>query len=124
MSEDHKANTLEMIAVMQAYVDGKPIEHSYPRDDQWVLMPEPSWNWGSNKYRIATIPDSINWDHVSAEWKYMARNASGNPVLFTHEPNIRLNVWATEERCLTAQPFASYVQGTVDWTCSLVKRPD
>lgn len=51
--------TIEKIAVMQAYVDGKRIEVSLKRNDNWrdwVTDEEPSWNWGVYEYRIKPEP--------------------------------------------------------------------
>lgn len=49
--EDTKAK----IAVMQAYVDGKPIEYIQNRvsGDNWDQIPGPSWNWAACDYRVA-----------------------------------------------------------------------
>lgn len=123
MSEQHKAKTLEMIAVMQAYVDGKPIESSYD-GGSFSPLTEPVWNWHMSKYRIATIPDSINWDHVSPEWKYMARDLDGSVWFFIVEPEKRQGFWESGGDNDLVKSFASYVRGTVDWKDSLVKRPD
>jgi len=44
---DHKKRTAEMIAVMQAYVDGKAIEYTDGDGDGWHQMMIPAWSWGS-----------------------------------------------------------------------------
>jgi hypothetical protein len=51
--------TKEMIAVMQAYVDGKTIEFRYvnkhPTNKSWVPISRPTqaaWNWGYIEYRV------------------------------------------------------------------------
>ena len=125
MSEDHKAKTLEMIAVMQAYVDGKQIE-ARTKGTNWKAWPSPNWAWESCEYRIATIPDSINWDHVSPEWKYMARDGNGSAFLYNEKPRIREvnSDWGISEgTCIDAEAFSSLIKGTGDWKDSLVKRP-
>lgn len=127
MSEEHKAKTLEMIAVMQAYVDGKPIESQSRGAEHWYSSGTglPIWDWGDCDYRIATTPDSINWDHVSPEWKYMARDNSGGAWLHKDKPKLTsLQIWEGNYDPIPCFHFSSYVRGNVDWKDSLVKRPD
>ena len=123
---DHKKRTAEMIAVMQAYVDGKPIEVSYCDGGAWSPSTEPIWNWRFREYRIATIPDSINWDHVAPEWKWMARDKSGVVYFFKNEPKSGdrdSEIWSAAGGHMEARGFASYTRGTVDWQQSIVRRP-
>jgi hypothetical protein len=128
MSEAHKAKTLEMIAVMQAYVDGKPIEAGTPACRPFALQDKPLWDWRLDSYRIATTQDTINWDHVSPEWKYMARDENGTVKLFKTSPSIpyAARAWWCQagEKFTHANGFASYERGTVDWWGSLVTRPE
>jgi hypothetical protein len=42
--------TKEAIRIMQAFVDGKEVEHLY--DGKWVKIYVPRWNWDDTKYRI------------------------------------------------------------------------
>ena len=124
---DHKKRTAEMIAVMQAYVDGKAIEFRWGKHEfGWGPCGKPLWSWGDGEYRIATIPDSINWDHVAPEWKWMARDASGEVYFFKNEPRaLPLSmVWSAIEDPSEARGFSSYARGTVDWKDSLVRRPE
>jgi len=120
---DHKKRTAEMIAVMQAYVDGKAIEHNIVPGGGWYPLSEPGWSWHLANYRIATIPDSINWDHVAPEWKWMARDASGDAYLFTEEPRLKTDAWGSSGYAV-ALCLSSYTRGTVDWQDSLVRRPE
>jgi len=124
---DHKKRTAEMIAVMQAYVDGKAIEVSHGGGPFRVFNGDPCWTWSSYEYRIATIPDSINWDHVAPEWKWMARDVFGDVRLYQSEPRVKppRMVWSsTPHVCAPIDGFASYTRGTVDWKDSLVRRPE
>lgn len=43
-------NTKEMIEVMQAYERGEKIEFCHGGD--WIEIDLPSWNWGSQDYRV------------------------------------------------------------------------
>ena len=120
---DHKKRTAEMIAVMQAYVDGKAIEAMHDQAQTWWRAVEPAWNWRNADYRIATIPDSINWDHVAPEWKWMARDEDGYVYLFTEEPRLKTDAWGSSGYAV-ALCLSSYTRGTVDWQHSLVRRPE
>lgn len=124
MSEEHKARTREMIAVMQAYVDGQQIESKTTDGKKWGLCFKPSWDFRFVDYRISTTPDSIDWSHVAPEWKCMARDFNGVSFLYQDKPNIENGCWDTNSNYITANYFASYKRGTVDWKESLVMRPE
>lgn len=47
-----REETKELIAVMQAYVDGKKIEIFDESADEWIDLEYPVWNWYNNVYRI------------------------------------------------------------------------
>jgi hypothetical protein len=49
-------NTQEMIAVMQAYVDGKTIECQCTSGGDWKLNPTPAWDWAEFLYRVKPEP--------------------------------------------------------------------
>lgn len=46
----------EMIAVMQAFADGKKIEFRASPGDDWEEVNLPSWNWNRLTYRIKPEP--------------------------------------------------------------------
>lgn len=122
--KEHIERTKRMIEVMQAYVDGEEIINE---QSQFVDR-EPIWNWGFYTYthRRAKIPDTINWDHVAPEFKYMARNYIGNTALFVERPEISFvtdKAWTYRGNSVPAVGHASYRRGTVDWKESLVIRP-
>lgn len=48
--------TEEQIAVMQAFVAGKTIEHRYGRGDEWSELGCPTWNWAVYDYRVKPEP--------------------------------------------------------------------
>lgn len=58
--------TSEMIAVMQAYVDGKAIELSKD-GETWEGLGsfEPSWDWSNFDYRVKPEPKYVPYDSVS-----------------------------------------------------------
>ena len=124
MKDEHKDRTREMIKVMQAYVDGQPLE-IYMSTVGWCDAAPPFWNWSSYNYRIAQKPDYIDWSHVAPEWKYMARDLNGHCFIFDEKPRRSGQFWATGEgRCISAKGFTSFKQGTVGWEDSLVVRPN
>lgn len=48
-----KKSTEEMIAVMQAFAEGKPIEIYYNDEYGWERVNHPTWDWLDFDYRIA-----------------------------------------------------------------------
>jgi hypothetical protein len=51
--------TKECIRVMQAFVDGKEVEHWYY--EMWVKIHVPRWDWGNTEYRIKPTPVLRPW---------------------------------------------------------------
>lgn len=51
--------TQEMIAVMQAYVDGKKVQFSHINCNIWADSPTPSWDWRACDYRIKPAPFTL-----------------------------------------------------------------
>lgn len=119
-NNDHIERTKRMIEVMQAYVDGEKIE--YKLGNEWEVNERPVWNWPTVNYRIAKKPDTINWDHVAPEFKYMARDEDGDVFLFTEKPEKLHNYWRNGYK-IPVIAHSSYRKGTVDWKESLVIRP-
>lgn len=52
------SDTANKIAVMQAHLEGQPIEslHRPMTSTKWIPCPEPDWSWGIHDYRIAPHP--------------------------------------------------------------------
>jgi hypothetical protein len=104
--------------LLLAHHEGKRIErHANCYDPAWMVVHNPLFCDGG-RYRIAPeplIPDSINWDHVAPEWKYMAREADDSVRLYRFKPVINGTVWTDSRLCIYAQYFASYKRGTVGW---------
>ena len=117
---NHIERTKRMIEVMQAYVDGDEVESC--TGEEWWVNEHPVWNWPSVDYRIAKTPDTINWDHVAPEFKYMARDDEGYGLLFKLKPRLGKYHWVSSYS-MYAGTFSSYRKGTTDWKDSLVIRP-
>lgn len=94
-------STVEMIAVMQAYIDGKEIQYRrvtcsppsiwFDCDTNRV----PDWSWGYHDYRVKpSTPDTIDWSHVHPDYNYMARNSNGLCYLFKNRPEIKEFYWS------------------------------
>ena len=88
---------------------------------------EPSWSL-SGVYRVAPdTKDTINWDHVAAEFICMARDANGSAYAYAAKPKIGCTdavVWCVGGDDYTGvHVVASYKRGTCDWKDSLVFRP-
>jgi len=120
---DHIEETKAKIAVMQAYVDGAPIECAVRGSAFYPMKSAPSWMWYEYDYRIATTPDTIDWGHVSAKFKFMARDERRDAFLFSHRPIREDDEWCCGGECCEASVLASYKAGTCDWKDSLVERP-
>lgn len=121
-------STKEKIEVMQAFLDGKPVEWNDGRDWRPMKTPNPTWSWLHYDYRIKSAkPDSIDWDHVSPTLKYMARDEDGKTYLYAQKPCHYKGMkqeWAHPGgRFVDAELFTSYKRGDVDWEDSLVIRP-
>ena len=130
IAENPHSDLLERIVVMQAYADGKEIEWRYVNQEDWLPCQIISWNWANCEYCVAPppppIPDYIDWSHVHSDFKFMARDADGESLLYTDRPVCKGTWWRTnsiEIGISKAEVFASFVRGTVDCADSLIERP-
>jgi hypothetical protein len=70
---------------------------------------------------------SINWEHVSNEFSYLAEDSDGAAYLYENKPYTDQDAWGVSDsfgEVAEASMFASYVKGTCDWKDSLIQRPD
>jgi hypothetical protein len=112
--------------LLLAHREGKRIEFM-ATPGLWFRIPKGCGLLDWHIYRIATeplIPDSINWDHVAPEWKFVTRDHDGRARLHYAKPHLNPGAcrWASSS-FIGAEYFASYKRGTVDWKDSLVIRP-
>lgn len=114
--------------VMQAYADGAEVEWCFRGTlrPEWHWDEAPTFDWYSYEYRVKqVVPDSIDWSHVAPEYKWMARDESGDTFLFGNKPGSEDGQWKTLSRDLASvSGFISYTRGTTDWEDSLVARPE
>ena len=93
--------------------DGK-----YHKGDNATLFPYPV-----EIVKAVTKP-SIDWNHVSEDFQYLAMDADGKCYLYTDKPLQGERQWVSSLWLAPANHFASLVPGTCDWRDSLVKRPN
>lgn len=87
---------------------------------------------GSNDLRIEMLlhssppktKPSINWDHVSPEWQWLAVDACQEAYMYDEKPILGPVSWTGDCDYKEADAFASYSRGTCDWKDSLVERPE
>lgn len=121
--------TAEMIAVMQAFEDGKPIEF---RDvslahARWMRINLPSWNWQHLDYRVSGTPMTIPWEALSRDVIGAARDRSGNIYAYTSEkpkairgtwiPGSDSDIYWIDDLLIGVDP------GTCDWKDSWIDNP-
>lgn len=49
-------NTEDKIKIMQAFVDGKPIEVRFTEHKSWHTCVDPKWDWWEYEYRLKPDP--------------------------------------------------------------------
>lgn len=124
-------DTIDKIAVMQAFTDGAIIESAPKQGSKkvWTVAPNPVWNWLTVVYRVKpTKPDWVDWDAVALRFKYMARDRIGSIYLFEEEPHIDEDssdpsIWSGVGVCRIDEFFQCYAPGDAPWKQSLVVRP-
>lgn len=60
--------TAEKIEVMQAHEDGKVIQYSELKKDNWMIGTTLQWHWGAFKYRIKPKVQETLEDNIKAKW--------------------------------------------------------
>lgn len=111
------------LAMFEAWLDGARIQGLAGTWKDWGT---PSWA-SRTLYRVRPEPltlDSIDWSHVTPQWRFMARGVDGCAVIYQSLPHIFGNYWKAPQGVGSyANVLASYRRGTVDWRDSLVVRP-
>ena len=72
----------------------------------------------------AITKPSIDWNHVSPEYNYLAQDKNGDGYLCGKNPHRVDVIWSMETPYISATTFTSYVPGTCKWKDSLVERPN
>lgn len=128
-----RAEIESRVEVMQAWLDGKAIQFR-PAGEvgpfgwrNFDCDRVPKFNFVNSEYRIRPAdPDTIDWSHVAPRFKFMARDYSGNTYLYECKPKMTLIEFYCNEtdRLVLADDYASFRRGSVDWSESLVCRPE
>lgn len=115
----------KMIELIKAQHSGVKIETRRYSWSTWSTKNDFGFN-DDMQYRIAVEKPSINWDHVSPEFNWLARDKSGTCFFYKIKPTIANDcVWSTDNDQYThVGPFASFTPGTCDWKESLIGRND
>lgn len=119
---DYRQKMKDLLPIIQAYCDGDDVE-VFGGSGVWMVVSDPLFA-PHGTYRIKQTPDTIDWSHVHEDYKWMARDRSGEVCLFKEKPTSFGTCWSTAEKIFDAGGFISYKQGTVDWKDSLVERPE
>lgn len=126
----NKENTLKAIEVMQAFADGKHIQCRRRGADGWRILQEhndPLWDWSEFEYQIAVQKPSIDWSHVSPEYRFLAVDDDEYAHFYKHLPFLRAGDWQDSSDVKAyaprAETFASYKRGDCHYSESLVERP-
>ena len=67
---------------------------------------------------------TVNWDHVSSRYNYLAQDESGTCWVYEHVPILIEDEWASSRGdCTPADCLQSLVPGSCFWKDSLIERP-
>jgi hypothetical protein len=85
--------TKEAIKVMQAFVDGKEVEHWYY--EMWVKIHVPRWDWGNTEYRIKPTPVLRPWtaDEVPLGAIMRTKGLEGRCIIIDTETSDDRSYW-------------------------------
>jgi len=80
----------------------------------------------SMRFEAKKTKPSIDWSHVSPEYKWLARDEDGLSYLYIEKPECGKSMWMVmvTKDCIEIKGFKSYKAGTCDWKDSLVERPE
>ena len=78
-----KADTENMIKVMQAFADGKRIESASRGCNDWCPVSRPIWDWDSYDYRIKPASTYRPWNYyeIPMGHKLIAKNGKHEFVI-------------------------------------------
>ena len=120
-------NRSEKLELLTHFIDGGEVEIYYESHKGWAKMKRdsplvgiPSW-FSYYKYRKAQTKPSINWNHVSDDFNWLAIDSFGNGYLFAKKPQVFTKGWS--QSYVKANSLKSFNSGNCDWIDSLVKRP-
>lgn len=69
-----RENTAECNKVMQAYVEGKPIQYTDAEMEDWIDIESPDWNWDNYDYRVKPEPKYRHFANAEECLKEMSKH--------------------------------------------------
>lgn len=123
----------EQIEVMKAALEGKPIlaKHRGADSSQFEVRETPVFDWHWYDYDVYTEKPSIDWSHVSPEYRWLFVTSHGEGVLAEEKPDLYSQAdidtpgyWLVNpgNKFIEVEGFASYKRGDCPWYDSLVER--
>ena len=94
--------TVEKIAVMQAFEDGKNIEFKLREKGNWETCDLPNWNWMECDYRIAEEPPKM-----VEKWLWIMRGSKTEFITGSYY---------TDESKVSAEHGGIKVIGKAEWS--------
>lgn len=124
-----REGTLNKIAVMQAYVDGKTIQFRVTGHNWCDVRGDkaPLWDWAMYNYRIKPVEKPcIDWAAIPENYKYIAVDANNEAFAYTVEPHVSINTWLAlhGKADRIDHIHASFKRGNCEWKETLIKRGD
>ena len=123
MSED------EAVEIFKAWWRGEGLEEYILGFDggSWKYIKFKSFD-AKGAYRIPPRQDTVPWPHVANNFIAYARSENGQAAFFERVPYIcegnSFGFWWVEgSHIISADCFANWKPGTVDWKHSLQRRP-
>lgn len=112
--------------VVAMHVDEVPVQF-LASNGAWVTKHRNPF-CGTGCYRIKPVPDTINWDHIHPDFKYIRRDAIGTVLAYTHKPQIveGSGCWCVKggsSRYESVAALISYKRGTMEWDEMICDRP-
>lgn len=117
--------------VTEAILDGEEVESMNPDTGEWFplkslcILVDRIDNNTKSVFRIKATKPSIDWNHVSDNFNFLARDEDGLTWLYGNKPKRQKSLWWTEgdDAFIAAGAFKSLDAGNCDWKDSLVERP-
>lgn len=122
--------TAEMIAVMQAYKDGKSIECADKGGTNWKKLPNPVWNWDRFDYRVKPESNIRPYENAQEFMKamkehgpyYTKKKDINRGRVYTHPGNVYDYAFGTNKGILCSfKEFAIGYEWADGTPCGIVE---
>lgn len=120
--------------ILQALLDGHEVEEKFEPQNTWESVNTMCFDARyldveevlKSRYRIKPTKPSIDWSHVSDNYKFLVKNMNGSCFLYENRPKPESEDWWSDSggAYTGCSAFKSLDAGNCDWRDSLVKRPD